>query len=199
MSKNIKVIDNFLSESYFQEIKKILEDSDFGWYFQKNTVTGIEHSDPTPFYGFRHLFVADGEMNSMFGSYIMPVVYEVCDVLGNKLVKTLNVYSNLVLKKNKSLSEEEWHKLSAHNDGLLELEENDFERWTGLIYIDNSDGDTVFFEKNKNGNLIEIFRKTPTANTLVLFPSRILHSPGLPYKSFMRRVININILVKKEK
>lgn len=199
MKNKIKVINNFLPVSYFEEIQKILEDADFGWYFQKNTVTGIPQKNYDSFYGFRHLFVNDGNVNSIFGPYIIPVVHHISDAINGKTDKIINIYSNMVLKKNHIIDENEWRNLSVHNDGFFELEKNGFERWTAILYIDDSDGDTVFFEKDKSGKLLELFRQEPQANTVVVFPSRILHSPGLPYKSFMRRVLNINILVKPNK
>lgn len=194
MKNSIKVIDNFLPNAYFKEVIKILEDADFSWFFQRNTVTGIEHEDCNSFYGFRHLFVTNNSPNSMFGPYIIPIVHHIADAINKKVFNTVNIYGNMVLQKNETLSDLEWRKLSVHNDGFFELETNGLERWTAILYIDNSDGDTVFFEKDKFGELVEVFRQTPKANTVVIFPSRLLHSPGLPYKSFMRRVLNINIL-----
>lgn len=199
MHKKIKIIQDFLPNAYFQEINNILDNTDFGWFFQKNTVTGTKPIEESSFWGFRHLFFANNEVNSSFGPYILPITYHVADALDKKIEKVLNIHANFVLKKNQVLSEKRWHELSAHNDGLLELENQYYERWTALLYMNDADGDTVFFEKNESGELVEILRQKPVANTVVIFPSAILHSPGLPYESFMRRVINMNILVRKEK
>lgn len=192
----IKVVNNFLSKNYFDEVKRILEDPDFGWFFQANTVTGIEYKNNNEFYGFRHLFIARNEPNSSFGPCLLPIAWSAGDIVGGRVESVLTMYANLVLQKTRTMSDLEWYSFSAHTDGQLELEQNGLQRWTGLLYVDDADGDTVFFERDKSNRLVETFRQTPVANTLVMFPSRIEHSPGVPYKSFMRRVLNINILVK---
>ena len=55
-----------------------------------------------------------------------------------------------------------------------------------IYYINDSDGDTIFFNKK----LKEIKRVTPKKNTAVLFDSNILHCGCNPIKSSMRGVIN---------
>lgn len=191
----ILVVQDFLSEQYLKKIIEILEDNDFPWFFQPNTVTGAQYPDSNPFYGFRHLFVVKDEMNSLFGSYLMPLAWQMSDLVKHTSVSVLNMYANMVLQKQRTISDEDWYRATAHNDGSLNLESAKALRYTGLLYLDDSDGDTVFFDEINDRKIKIAHRQTPVKNTLVLFRSSKKHSPGLPYTSFMRRVLNINLLV----
>ena len=55
-----------------------------------------------------------------------------------------------------------------------------------IYYINDSDGDTIFFNKD----LKETKRVKPKKNTAVLFDSNILHCGCNPIKSMRRAVIN---------
>lgn len=62
--------------------------------------------------------------------------------------------------------------------------------WVVLYYVNDSDGDTVFFDNNNN----IIKRVTPKKGRIVLFNGNILHSGGIP-KENPRCVINFNIAI----
>lgn len=197
MSGEIKVAKNFLSANYFRQIVKILDDPDFGWFFQPNTVTAIDPEGSTAFYGFRHLFVINDNVNSSFGQYLVPLAWQAADVVNSDVQSVLNIYANMVNKKHERISEKDWYERATHTDGQLELEREGSYRYTGILYIDDADGDTVLFDDGRPGEKEILHKQTPSANTLLMFPSRIEHCPGLPYDSFVRRVININILVTR--
>ena len=57
---------------------------------------------------------------------------------------------------------------------------------TFLYYVNDSDGDTIFFNKNKK----EIKRVKPKKGTGVLFKSNTLHAGSNPINSDKRMVIN---------
>jgi hypothetical protein len=57
----------------------------------------------------------------------------------------------------------------------------------GIYYVNNCDGDTRIFKKNKLFKLIK-----PKAGRMVLFNGALKHSAGFPVKSQVRCVINFN-------
>lgn len=62
--------------------------------------------------------------------------------------------------------------------------------WVVLYYVNDADGDTVFFDNNNN--IIE--RVTPKKGRVVLFNGNILHGGGIPKKS-PRCVVNFDITI----
>ena len=58
-----------------------------------------------------------------------------------------------------------------------------------LYYVNDADGDTVFFDGNNN----IVKSVTPKKGTAVLFNGHILHAGGIP-KKHSRCIVNYNIL-----
>ncbi len=65
---------------------------------------------------------------------------------------------------------------------------------TAIFYINDSDGDTLFFDNDKE---TIVHRQTPQRNSLVVFDGDIFHAPQLPLVSARRLVVNINIMLDK--
>ena len=62
-----------------------------------------------------------------------------------------------------------------------------------LYYVNDSDGDTIFFDKN----IRMIKRVNPKKNRAILFDSNILHAGSNPIKSKKRIVINTIFKMEK--
>jgi len=57
-----------------------------------------------------------------------------------------------------------------------------------LYYVNNSDGETVLFKKNK------LWKKvTPKQGRVLIFNGNIKHAAGCPVDNQVRAVININV------
>ena len=61
---------------------------------------------------------------------------------------------------------------------------------TALYYVNDSDGDTYFFDDS--GKVTK--RVTPKKGTLVMWEGKIFHAKSSPIKTTSRVVININLL-----
>jgi len=76
----------------------------------------------------------------------------------------------------------------------------DFEGYVLLIYIVDSDGDTVLYDQKYNGQVInekdltERIRVTPKAGKAILFDNYIYHAVYNPVNSKFRQIINMNFL-----
>ena len=64
---------------------------------------------------------------------------------------------------------------------------------TALYYVDDSSGDTLFFESDQEKNLVEVYRVSPKKNRLVYFDGAILHA-GSPPLSGIRTVLNMDFI-----
>ena len=62
---------------------------------------------------------------------------------------------------------------------------------TILYYLNNSDGDTYFYKKNKKTIEKKI---TPEKNKAVLFDGLTYHASSKPIKNMYRLVLNINLI-----
>jgi hypothetical protein len=65
------------------------------------------------------------------------------------------------------------------------VDSNDGEKFTFLYYVNDSDGQTVFFEDGKI-----VCDATPVRGTGVLFPSNTVHAGQVPAMNKSRYVIN---------
>jgi hypothetical protein len=67
--------------------------------------------------------------------------------------------------------------------------DKDFPHWVCLYYVNDSDGDTVFFDDNKK----EIERISPKKGRIAFFDGSIYHA-GTPSETNSRAVINFNFI-----
>jgi hypothetical protein len=67
-----------------------------------------------------------------------------------------------------------------------------FSHWVGLYYINDSDGDTIFFDDDEN----EIKRVTPKKGQMVFFDGSIKHCSSPPTKTH-RAIVNFNFIGEK--
>lgn len=65
-----------------------------------------------------------------------------------------------------------------------------------LMYMNNSDGDTIFYEDESGSKIIDTV--TPKRGRIVFFDGHCYHSSSPPVKTSKRMVININIIDEEE-
>ena len=63
-----------------------------------------------------------------------------------------------------------------------------------IYYVNDSDGDTIFFDENEN----EIKRVTPKRGRYALFNGNILHAGSNPIKSNYRIIIDYNMVIPND-
>jgi len=86
------IIDNFLEESEFQNIKTILEGADFPWYFQ-DAVAELSHTYLPDFY-FSHTFYRSDTNVPSYSLHIIEPVLKKISI--NKLIRAkANLYPNV--------------------------------------------------------------------------------------------------------
>jgi hypothetical protein len=186
------LVNNFLGENLFSEIKKNIEGVHFAWYFFSDTIYGLENQNDSSKLGFRHAIVLDNRPNTPHYELYATVPMKVADAVGGKLHSTQTFHANLTLNHGANEEAANWKLRWMHIDGFMELETEHLKRYTAIIYVDDSDGNTVFFD---NETKEVIYEQTPKQNTALIFPTDNLHAGDLPRICNQRRVLNVNILV----
>ena len=124
---NIKIIDNFLDEEYFNSLKNTYTDPNFPWYFQKGKVNKDDGN-----FQFTHLFFTNNKINSDYFASIEPLLLK------------LNAKSLVHIKLNATFKESVIKKFILHTDV-------NFSCNTAVFYLNKNNGKTVF----KNGKEVE--------------------------------------------
>jgi hypothetical protein len=195
-----RVIDDFLPPPLAQSIYQLLEGPEIKWQFGK---TSVEYLTSEPFFNtdvetkdslqFRHTFMRSNEIVSDFYKYITPVVefYEMHT--SSKISYTQRIKANMLFNH-------EGIKPQLPHTDAMEIKERAISgkiwpgRTTLLYYVNNSDGDTIFYNERFTGQpigkLTEQMRVSPKKNRAVIFDSSQLHSACKPTNKNYRIVLN---------
>jgi hypothetical protein len=117
-SLDYKTINNFLEDSLFKDLKKLLFSENINWFW-KNHMTGNDN------YFFNHCFYNHNEIQStFFEPFIIPILKKL------NCTQIIQVRANLLLKKEKSF-QSNFHK------------DYNFNCNTSILYINTCNGYTV--------------------------------------------------------
>jgi len=182
----IKVIDNFIikQDQLFIQNHLLENFGTFPWFYNKSTeldfhisLSKNELDTPQMTHQFKEIGV-DGVIETF--KFILPVLARINQPLVNyDRIKTnlcFNISNNTIKK----------HQL-IHKD----WDEDD--RYSMLYYVNDSDGDTLFFD-NKKKKIIK--RVAPKMGRLVIFDAMIPHAGCNPINNNERCVINL--VIKKD-
>jgi hypothetical protein len=193
----IKVIENALPQEEFDIL--VCQTTNWGsfpWFYAPNSAYKQTKDDLEQF-SWAHTSILEGRDNSDYAEYHR----ELCDIIRTKYI------------------EEETYGIRRVRFGMhtyfphpvMNNPHIDFSVGSvvGLLYLNDSDGDTYFFDaiydgptkptqeqlkdewnKNKDMKVVESF--TPKANTLILFEGRQYHCSSAPTKNQYRQIMNIN-------
>ena len=191
LEKNhIKVVDSLCSSDQHKIIQNILEGLDFAWYYLNSTVTPdnytvVNYGKIKESFQFFHLFYSTPMpgINSQFYKNIEPLINLAEENIGLKL-KPIRIKSNLLVKQ--EFAKDYYNP--PHTDTI-----RDGNYISMVYYINDSDGDTVFFKEtiyDKPNILTEIFRQSPKMGTAVIFNSKQYHASTPPIENNRRIIIN---------
>jgi hypothetical protein len=192
----MKVIDNFLPPMYHDIIKQVTTGSDFNWKYspytyQVSDVGDVRIDENTKdSTQFVHVyFDSNYNIKSEYFEMIRPMLFFIEDRFGKKLPSILRAKSNLLLQDPLFV---DGNYNVAHVDTFPQ-QESTKEFLSLIYYVNDADGDTLFFDQHYGDNspLTIAHRQTPKANTAVLFDSTTFHASTPPVKSNNRVVINL--------
>lgn len=182
------VIENCIPKTMQEIIKGEVFSLQFPWTFLNN-ITFSEDTNDTPFYGFNHTFISrQKELQPIF-PYLLPIVVSCVDKLELDYKFRDLMAGRLFLQ----LPNGDTRHNTPHVD-------DDKPHWVFLYYVNDSDGDTVFFKRKSPWETdldygetdFEITERfTPKQGTVVIFDGSTYHASSSPTKN-KRCVVNFN-------
>lgn len=191
------IIDDFLPTSIQDVIHDILIGPDFTWYFAKYSVsvTNLDEHFYTDkpnreHIQLRHSFVNDDKINSYFYQFIEPIKLVFESHMKCKVKTTYRIKSNMLISQKGPF-------LQPPHVDTLELMDNGVDCLgykTLLYYVNDSDGDTIFYNEYFTGEPVGLVteqqRVSPKKGRAVIFDSNQIHSGSCPSVTDARVVIN---------
>jgi len=176
----MKIIDDVVPEviqDYLEDL--VTKDSTFPWTFLDDvTFPSSSLSKVQSVYGFAHTSIDMGNVDPRSSVALLthvPVLM-MCEKFG------LNV---------KQLTRQRWgmylptpHRTEHHN---VHIDDPDNNHVVLLYYVNDSDGDTFFFDENKK----IVDRITPKKGRAVVFPGKTFHASSSPTEH-VRVAMNLN-------
>ena len=195
MIDKIYVIDDIVPGNYQERIKEALFNTfEHPWFLKQSlseSTVGNGDIQFTQAPGFANVFYNDnGILNQNIYDLFLPVVRVACEKIEFKFSELIYGRSFLQMP------------LTTHQGVTNPHVDIPIPHLVCLYYVNDSDGDTVFFNKldEPAGSPRPLFdnveianRVEPKQGRIVLFNGSVYHANTLPQKS-MRSVINCNVI-----
>jgi hypothetical protein len=189
----MKIIDNAIPEQLFEKlVNQFNLNNEFfklPMYFVAGTARYKEFPNPleTSWY---HLIYEDEQIESHTYDTVESAFIVALDAVGERLHKIIRMRMGFI---------------TAQPNTIIHDPHVDYKtpHRTALLYLNDSDGDTYFYNSDPFLVMENDFQVTdkvsPKANRFVTFDGLTYHSSSTPSKSLYRAVININYLTKEIK
>lgn len=186
---SFKIIDNFLSKTYYNQIFDLMTSNNFPWFYNPNISYDNGNQKLNYEYGFFHIFINNnGQAISPFSDFIKPLLYQIMDSTNTK--KIIRTRGDMVTYKSKKIVHQ------AH----IDFENSDLLNNKSVVfYINETDGNTILYNE-KYSQDFKIKKLTintevnPKPNRLLIFDGNILHTGCSPIKYANRILINANFI-----
>jgi len=171
----IRIFDNVLNNSESDKLLSLCVRDDFPWLLKKELILFPDYQQYEHFQLYHSLYDMnfDKKIRSIYYPTFVPIIQSFISLSKT----TARLYrSKLNLLHNHYLSEK------GSNPVHVDLE---IPHMSMIYYINDSDGDTVFYENDK-----EIQRVQPIKNRLVVFEGPLRHCSNHPKNHEHRFVLN---------
>jgi hypothetical protein len=193
----MRILDECVESKYLNVLKnEVFDFRHMPWFLSQYTAYKQKSTDTDDF-SFSHLAIKDGNDISELAPYARICIDRIFEKLGENRPKLYRVRFGLILKS---------HKHKVHGPHV------DFHtsHQTGLLYLNDSDGDTYFYDNYYDPTLddglsqFDYYQKyikddlkfqqsiTPKSNRLVLFDGHQYHASSCPTETQLRVVMNFN-------
>ena len=178
MKERIEIYDDLVPLSIQDSIENLTTSKDINWNYHKNIVKNLEENPNLPYIpGFSHYLInlLTREVDMDYAFFYLQPLYLLINYLNLTLDKI--IVSRLFFQIPSNID----FRLDPHVD-------MPDPHLVCLYYINDSDGDTIFF----NGEN-EIKRVSPKKGRIVFFDGSIKHSAGIP-KNSPRFILNTSFI-----
>lgn len=194
----MQIHDECVENKYFNVLKnEIFDFKHMPWFLSRYTAYKQKSTD-TDDLSFSHLAIKDGQDISELAPYARICIDRAFEKLGENRPTLYRVRFGLILKS---------HQHKVHGPHV----DDHSPHKTGLLYLNDSDGDTYFYDNYYDPELnvdnlyqFDYYQKfikdhlkfqqsvTPKSNRLVLFDGYQYHASSCPTKTQLRVVMNFN-------
>lgn len=186
----IKIYDDIISNDLQDEILTKLRHGNFPWFLSHNTLgsgpSSFIKNNIKEYLQFEHYFYHyDNDDGKTYSNSDTTLIDKLLNEIANHF--KWNKFEIIRVKSNLQTQCEN-NKKEYYNSPHVDFPNKNLK--TMIYYINDSDGDTFFFDNEENLNIID--RVEPKKGRLVLFDGNILHSGQHPIQSETRMVLNIN-------
>jgi hypothetical protein len=190
------VIDHAIPISYQSHIQSMTQELQWWWSTNtsfspddsqyKNAVDLLKTDSCIVENGqFTHAVYACGEIKSQIYGFVIPILYMFADKAGIQVNDVLRIRINLLLQDK---------TFNKHNYNFPHTDPDSDKSF--IYYINDADGDTVFFNEFKSNEFPKTFttnsRVTPRKGSGVFFNSTQYHASSNPAHTPARYIINFN-------
>lgn len=185
--EGIVVVDNVIDEQYQQHLNTLFLDKKVPWFLCKEISGNLDTKIKT--IGFAHDMFVDNSVTSNNYLISFPLLLAGCAAAKIKFIDILRATSFLLPPTIRSPD-------YVHDSVHINFE---CDHIVGLYYINDSDGDTIFFDKSNIDNELipkEIYRSTPKMGRMVFFDGAIYHAATKP-KNDLRCVVTFDFIGTK--
>ena len=185
----IKTLNNFLPKDLQDEIESTMLSMDFGWYYYPSTADkNLSHTDENvkDSFHFTHtVYFYDTGINSSYYGLIKKVLDYVQKSENIKVKNLLRIKANFTTPQ---------PNYNIHNYQPIHPDEYSKNMYSFLYYVNDSDGDTRFFDQKFK----LINSCTPKKGTGALFKATTFHAGSCPVNYDKRLVINFVFEVEND-
>lgn len=183
-NKRAVVIDNFLDLEINNNLQETILNSRFPFFYSQETVKNTDRqmsklTNEIESGQFTHIVIDKRKGSSPYLDQIHNMLFSKIHLLFNNELNFYRAKINLKLPHPKA-------NLDSFDIPHTDV---DSKSYSMIYYINDTDGDTFFFDDN--GNIVD--RINPTKNRLLIFDSCHKHAAGFPVIHNNRVVINMVI------
>jgi hypothetical protein len=180
----MKIIDNFLAKYYLQHLQDNFLGDNSSWSFN-DSLTGDDSLEVLGSFGFGIKLHWNGYFTGSYEStlvrgLVFSAQEKVEEVFGESL-EIIRARADMTVFN--SLN----HRHELHTDFQ-------YEHMTAIFYLNNSDGNTILFDRDGKNVLAEV---EPVENRLLIFDGLLQHTGHSPSNHKSRVLINMNFMTPK--
>ena len=207
--KKFKVIDNFISKTYQDELLKGVGAPSTAWLYQPNMDYGPEDARENP--GITNTVAYEQATDDKYSQFVLEILG-----MGNiqnhalfyaLLGLTCKITDDLI-PSHRGYRIRGIHQTPIPNPPLhyiphTDCQESKNDVWSAIYYLNDATGDTFLFEEQiddvsmsdrRTHKWKPVDQVSPKKGRLILFPARQYHA-GSPPKRDMRMLINFNFSI----